>query len=150
MTDRAINVCLALTMARHAIVHGQILVATQALHRLNRPVAGLAGDFRLDVWRVLEVNKIRHPNGLNPLEGFLPIPVASQFSYLRIGSRRNFVTAHATLRRGNTRYRGPACVDVTVLTGDLIVTCVDLVIKRNGLLRRRSRIGGKSQSHFYG
>ena len=150
MADRAINACLALTMASHAIVHGQIFVATQALHRLNRPVAGLASDFRLDMWRVLEVNKIRHPNSLNPLNGLFPIPVVSQFSYLRIGSRRNFVTAHATLRRGNTRYGGPARIDVTVLTGDLIVACVDLVVKGNGLLRRRNRIGGKCQSHFYG
>ena len=112
-------------------------------------MAGLARDFRLDMGRMLKVNKIGHPNSLNPLNGFFPIPIASKFSYLRIGSRRNFVTTHTTLRRRNTGYGRPTRIDVAVLAGDFIVTCMDLMVKSNGLLGRRNSVGGKSQPHFY-
>ncbi len=99
---------------------------------------------------MLEINIIRHLSHLEPLNGFFLAPVVSQLSYLGICPRRNFVTAHATLYGRNTSDRSLSRVNVTVLAVDFIVARMDLMVKRNGLLRRSRRIAGVSESYFDG
>src|SRR6516162_2464862 len=54
-------------MAVHAPAHAQILHLPDALHGFDRPMTLLAGDSRIHMWAMVEVDKVREIVDLDPL-----------------------------------------------------------------------------------
>lgn len=144
MADRAIDAHLSLTVTAHTGTHRQVLVLFHLLHGLYGTVTGLTGESILNVGPVLKENKVWHPGDLGPGDRFLPVPEAFKFLHFRFSRRRDLVAAHAAAYRGYSSHRGSASERMTILTGDLEFTCVDLMTERDRLLRGiRAAVCGK-------
>lgn len=104
------------------------------LHRLDGAVTSLALDIGPNVRPVLKKNEIRHSRYFHPLDGLLFIPVFLELLDFRFVRRRNFMTAHAALKRRDTGHGGAAGIAMAVLTGNLVFSRVNFVAEGDGLV----------------
>lgn len=95
----------------------------------------MTGQTSLQVPLVREIDKVREVVHLDPRDRFSPFPIACHLFYLRGLPFDDEVTANATLNAGNPRYGRPGSIDVTIETGDLVVSCMDLMAKGYRLFR---------------
>lgn len=149
MADDAVDTDLPLAVAGDTIIHIQSSNLFYLLHGLDRPMAGLACDFRANVRPMLKKDKVGHRSRLAPLNRLLSVPVAFQLLHFWLVCRRDFVAPHATLDGGNAGYGSSASIDVAILARYLVITRVDLMAEGNRLNGSRCP-AGKSQSHSDG
>jgi hypothetical protein len=103
-------------------------------------MAGLAGDAGIHVRTVVEVNVIRQ--GVNPLPMNGPVFFIGRRQCLdaRLVGTSHFMAVHTGLGRWHTGKPGSFSAGMTVKTRDLIIPCVQLMGKINGLIRRNAQV----------
>jgi hypothetical protein len=87
--------------------------------------------------RVLEIDIVRQRGYLYPTDRLLLVPINLQFFDFRFVRRRYLMTTHAALHCRDARHTRAPGIDVTVLAGYLVISCVDLVAESDGLDRDR-------------
>src|SRR5262249_21929270 len=139
VTHHAVERTLPLGVTGHAPPHRQGSNLGELGHRLDLPVALLAGQPYLDV---ALVRKVHEPGDLvdpYPLDrlGVLPISPELLDFLLELGilGGHDLMATHTPLDRGQTSEGRAPRVGVAVLAINLEVACVDLVAEQDGLLR---------------
>jgi hypothetical protein len=97
MANIAINRRSFLVVAAQAPAHLRVPRLGEAVHGLDRSVAGLAGELGADVRRVIEVGEIRDPKHPDPGNGAAVIEIISQLGDFRLAGRDDAVAAQTAL-----------------------------------------------------
>lgn len=134
VTRHTVDARLSVAVAGQTLIHRQVHGPVDALHVLNRAMAGLADDVRPYMRHMRERHEIGLTEDLDPGDLLLPVPIPLELLDLRPVGSGDLVASHAELDRRHPRDGGPSRVRMTVQTRDLIAPCVDLVAESDGLL----------------
>src|SRR5262245_50979654 len=132
---RMLGVIEVLPVTAHAPTHLQRGILVNDRHLLHRPMAGLAGDSGFHVSLVVELHVVGQPIDLDPRHLLTLVVVASELLDLGLVHRRDLVATHAGPDRRDVRDRRLLRAGMTVETGHLQLTRVDLVTEVDGLRR---------------
>jgi hypothetical protein len=134
-----LNVSLRMTI--DAPGHPHRCNASDPVHCLYRAMTLLAFEPRLDVSLMSKVNKVGKVVNLDPRNGFAIFPIGCELhDFVTVADARyRFVTSHTFANAGYAGDGRPVCVDVTVLTRNLIVRGVNRVAEFDRLDRTAVR-----------
>jgi len=108
------------------------------IHRFDRSVASLACDTRLYVSFVRKVHKVGKIVNLDPWNGLFVFPILGNLANQWALGCHFRMTSHAFVDAWDARRWRASCFGMTILAWNIVVARVNLVTKRNGLLRCRN------------
>jgi len=124
---------VVLPMAGDAISHIQSAGLKDSLHGFYRSVAGLTFYAFGHMLLMAEVNKIWHVVDPNPLDRTTGFVFLAKFYHLSLACGHYVVASHADVHGRNGCMGGAFGMSVAVQTGNLVVSGVDFVAKRDRL-----------------
>ncbi len=143
MAGQAIATMLnaSLRMTIHAPGHLHRRNASNPVHCLYRAMTLLAFEARLDMSLMRKVNKVGKVVNFDPRNWFAIFPVGDELLNLIAvaDARDRFVTSHTFANAGNAGDGRLVCVDVAVLTRNLVVRGVYRVAEFDRLNRTAVR-----------
>jgi hypothetical protein len=134
MANEAVDIGIHLLVAGETPTHRHIAVLAYLHHFLHGSVTIFAYHSRVDMPIMIEAYKIGEVIDLYPLDRASLLPELGQLFHFRLVSSDEFVTTHAYFYGRYSSHRCFIRIHVTVQAGNLVITCMDLVAKRDRLI----------------
>lgn len=138
------------SVAIHALAHAKWVNLFNFVHPRNITMACLASNPLSYVAFVIKKDKIGKIVNANPFYRLVLVVSLPDFLNERTVQLNNTVAVHADIHSRNGSMARFSHIRVAIHTGDFVITRVNLMAKRNGLLRRVTVVSVHFIKHMSG